>query len=46
MIGEKIRAYRKLLNQSQVEFSAALGISQGNLSEFTYCTGRKSFIYV
>lgn len=33
MIGEKIKAFRKLHNLSQVEFSTALGISQGNLSE-------------
>jgi transcriptional regulator with XRE-family HTH domain len=30
---KKIKAFRKLHNLSQVEFSTALGISQGNLSE-------------
>lgn len=29
MIGERIKAFRKLHNLSQVEFSTALGISQG-----------------
>ncbi|MCE3203123.1 helix-turn-helix domain-containing protein [Paenibacillus sonchi] len=33
MIGERIKAFRKLHNLSQVEFSTALGISQGHLSE-------------
>lgn len=33
MIGDKIRAFRKLNNLNQVEFAASLGISQGNLSE-------------
>ncbi|MCY9668881.1 helix-turn-helix domain-containing protein [Paenibacillus alginolyticus] len=33
MIGDKIRALRKLNNLNQVEFAASLGISQGNLSE-------------
>ncbi|WP_281889561.1 helix-turn-helix domain-containing protein [Paenibacillus sp. YYML68] len=33
MIGEKIKAFRKLHNLSHVEFSTALGISQGNLNE-------------